>query len=215
MQADYPILFGAHGVPSWQPLDVPVRPSDVIDLAAVRARMKELGITQAELAKELGIQHQSAISNLLAGGRAVKAHEAASIHRFLKMTGPSQIDVVPVIGLTSAGNWREAIHLPGRRVPVPPGLAGANAFALEYRGDSMDEVLIEGAYIVVDPDQTHLYNDKVYLIGNGDHETQVKLYRSNPARFEPRSSNDQHKPIIMGETNVRVIGRVVWQGLPL
>lgn len=122
---------------------------------------------------------------------------------------------VPVIGISSAGNWREAIELPTRKMPMPADRGGANCFALEAVGDSMDRMISDGATVVVDPDQTQLYNDKVYLIENGEHETQIKLYRSNPARFEPASSNESHKPIMMGEEPIRVIGRIVWQGSPL
>lgn len=214
MQAPYLISFGALRVPAWHSIGVPPKPSDVIDLETMRLRMKELGVTQKQLADELSI-NQSAVSNILNGTRGIRAHEAAHINRRLQLDAPAMVDMVPVIGMTSAGNWREAVHVNGRMVALPPNIAGRHAFALEPRGDSMDEVLLPGAYIVVDPDQTQLYNDKVYLIENEDHETQVKLYRSNPARFEPRSSNDEHKPIMMGEHHVRVIGRVVWQGLPL
>lgn len=190
------------------------RANDVIDLDAVRLAMRDRGITQKMLADEMGL-NQSAVSNLLKGERSVKAHEAAFIHRRLGLSEISLIDLVPVIGMTNAGNWREAIQLKGRRVPVPPKIAGKNAFALEPQGDSLDEILIEGAYIVVDPDQTQLYNDKVYLIENAEHETQVKVYRSDPARFEPRSSNSEHRAIFLGEEKIKVVGRIVWQGLPL
>lgn len=213
-QAPYPFFFNAPTVPSWHSFRMQIDPSSAIDLHALRDRMKELGVTQKKLADEMGL-NQSAVSNILNGTRGVKAHEAAFIMRRLNLGEMSLISLVPVIGMTSAGNWREAVDMPGRRVPVPPHVAGANAFALEPQGDSLDEILIEGAYIVIDPDQTQLYNEKVYLIENEEHETQVKVYRSDPARFEPRSSNDTHRTVFMGEERIRVIGRVVWQGIPL
>lgn len=79
----------------------------------------------------------------------------------------------------------------------------------------MDKLISDGAFAIVDPDQTQLYNDKVYLIQNGEHEAQVKLYRSNPARFEPASWNEMHETFFVGELPIKVIGRVVWQGAPL
>lgn len=189
-------------------------PYDSFDLQAVRDRMKEMGITQSDLAREMKL-NQSAISNLLNGGRAIKAHEAAFLQRRLNLGPPSLIDLVPVLGLSNASNWREAIAMPSkRRVPVPPGMAGENSFAIELLGDSLDQV-IQCTYLVVDPDKTQLFNGKVYLIENAEHETTVKVYQSNPARFEPRSSNDQHQPIMVGEQPVRVIGRIVWQGSPV
>jgi|SRR5688572_1781851 len=186
----------------------------VFDLDLVRAKMKELRVTQKKLADRLGV-HQSAVSNILNGTRQVKVHEASLIFRILGLDRPSDIQMIPVIGLTNAGNWREAITQPGGSVPMPSGRAGERAFAVEVKGDSMDQLFEEGEFVVCDPDSTQLYNDKVYLIENEEHETQVKVYRGNPARFEPMSSNETHQPLFMGQDQIRVIGRVVWRGGPL
>lgn len=184
------------------------------DRDLVRDRMKELGLTQTKLADELGL-HQSAVHNVLAGSRQVKAHEASYIYRRLGIDRQPDVHLVPIIGLTSAGNWREAVLNAGGVMPVPKRVAGDRSFAVEVLGDSMNRLIGEGGFVVVDPDQTQLYSDKVYLIENEDHESQIKLYRSNPARFEPASFNDQHQTFYVGEHQVRVIGRIVWQGSPL
>ena len=186
----------------------------VFDRDAVRAAMKQLKITQKIMADKLGL-NQSAVSNILNGSRQVKVHEASLIYKALGLDRPADIQMVPVIGLTNAGNWREAIHNPGGLVPMPSGRASTRAFAVEVKGDSMDRLVQEGEFVVCDPDEVQLYNDKVYLIENDEHETQVKLYRSNPARFEPMSSNETHKPLFVGQHVVKVIGRVVWRGGPL
>ena len=184
------------------------------DRDLVRATMKELKVTQKNLADRLGL-NQSAVSNILNGTRQVKVHEASLIYKTLGMDRQPDIQLVPVIGLTNAGNWREAIQSPGGMVPMPSGRASSRAFAVEVKGDSMDQLVQEGEFVVCDPDQTQLYNDKVYLIENAEHETQIKLYRANPARFEPMSSNDTHRTLFIGEDQIRVIGRVVWRGGPL
>lgn len=213
-QAPYPIFSKAAAVPSWQASEMMAYGADEFDLAVIRTRMKELGISQAQLARKMGL-NQSAISNLLAGTRQVKVHEAVVMKRLLGIETESAVAFVPIIGISNAGNWREAVELPTRTLPIPQRVAGAHAFAVEISGDSMDLLVPEGAFVVVDPDQVALYNDKVYLIENQEHETQVKLYRSNPARFEPASRNSTHQAINLGEHSVRVIGRVVWQGQPL
>ena len=186
----------------------------VFDRDLVRAKMKELRVTQKNLADRLGV-HQSAVSNILNGTRQVKVYEASVIFQTLGLDRPADIQMVPVIGLTNAGNWREAIAQPGGLVPMPSGRAGPRAFAVEVKGDSMDQLFEEGEFVVCDPEQVQLYSDKVYLIENEEHETQVKAYRSNPARFEPMSSNETHQPLFMGQDQIRVIGRVVWRGGPL
>ena len=186
------------------------------DLHLVRAAMEgPPRVTQAMLAKATGL-NQSAISNMLGGSRGVKVQEADLIYEVLGISRTPSVQLVPVIGLTSAGNWREAILAPpGGMMPVPSKVAGNKSFAVEVKGDSMDRIIPDGGFAIVDPDQTQLYNDKVYLIENDEHDAQVKLYRSNPARFEPASSNELHQTVFIGEHIVKVIGRVVWQGAPL
>lgn len=186
------------------------------DLDRVRRTMNgPPRITQAMLAKVTGL-NQSAISNILNGGRRVKVEEADLIYSHLGISRTPSIQLVPVIGLTSAGNWKEAILAPpGGMMPVPSNVASRKSFAVEVKGDSMDKIIPDGGFALVDPDQTQLFNEKVYLIENEEHDAQVKRYRSNPARFEPVSSNELHKTIYLGEQIVRVIGRVIWQGAPL
>ncbi|MDT9598648.1 LexA family transcriptional regulator [Sphingosinicella rhizophila] len=188
----------------------------LFDLDLVRTAMDgPPRVTQAALAQVTGL-NQSAISNILKGSRRVKVEEADLIYSFLGISRTPSVQMVPVIGLASAGNWKEAIIAPpGGMMPVPSKAAGRKAFAVEVKGDSMDRIIPDGGFAIVDPEQTQLFNDKVYLIQNEEHDAQVKLYRSNPARFEPVSSNELHKTIYLGEQVVRVIGRVVWQGAPL
>lgn len=214
MQDPYPIFSNAAKIGSWHESDMAIFDSPDFDADLVKQRMKALGVTQTQLAREMGL-NQSAISNMLKGDRQVKVHEASFIYRRLGIETAALVAFVPVIGISSAGNWREAIELSAGKVMAPRDAVGTRAFAVEVSGDSMELLLPSGTYAVVDPDQTQLYNEKVYLIENGEHETQIKLYRSNPARFEPASRNETHKTITLGENNVRVIGRVVWQGSPL
>jgi phage repressor protein C with HTH and peptisase S24 domain len=189
-------------------------PDEVFDSELVRAKMKELRLTQGKLASEMGL-HQSAVHNILAGQRQVKAHEASYIYKRLGIDRTPDVHLVPIIGLASAGNWREAILTSGGVMPVPRRVGGERAFAVEIKGDSMDKLIPDGGFAIVDPDETQLYNDRVYLIQNGENEAQVKLYRSNPARYEPASTNELHETLFVGEEPVRVIGRVIWQGAPL
>ncbi|MGJ3630140.1 S24/S26 family peptidase [Sphingomonas sp. MMS24-JH45] len=52
------------------------------------------------------------------------------------------------------------------------------------KGDSMNQLLPEGGWAVVDPDQRHLYYGRVYLIENEDRETTVKRYCGDPGPFQ-------------------------------
>lgn len=187
------------------------------DPELVREKMRELGITQAAMARALGFPSQSAVSNLLTTNpkqkpRKATAQEARDIYRFLGIEPESQVQYVPIIGFASAGAWGEAISRTKEFRPIPKGIGGRNAFAVELVGDSMDKLLPGGGWAVVDPDKRELLVGRIYLIENGDHETTVKMYAGEPARFEPCSHNPSHKPLLLHEADYRVIGRVVTYG---
>lgn len=179
------------------------------DLAAA---LKAKGMSQSELAKLLGLPSQSAVSNILKAKRRVTPEEVAEIRAILGMSEGPPVRAIPQIGLASAGVWQEAVTMtPGIRF-IPASLCGKRAFAVEIVGDSMDKLLPEGGWAVVDPDQRHLYAGKVYLIANGDEETTVKRFCGEPSRFEPVSNNDMHQPFVLDDQPFRVIGRIVSYG---
>lgn len=177
--------------------------------------MEALGKTQDDVRKAAGITSQSAISNMFHGKRRIKLDERAAIEAYLKdetaETEPT-IRWVPLIGLAPAGSWREAILMPMGEVPVRSSVAGKRAFAVEVDGDSMNQILRDGGWAVIDPDQTYLYDSRVYLVSNADHDATLKRYRSNPARFEPVSDNPEHETIYVVGELIRVVGRVVSYG---
>lgn len=118
--------------------------------------------------------------------------------------------LVPMLGRIPAGGWQEAIHDPEGFVPAPAG--GPNVFGLRPHGNSMDLVIMPGAYVLVDPDQRELLDGRIFAVRNAEEETTLKRYRADPPRLEPQSSDPSHKPILFGDEPFTVIGRVVWQG---
>ena len=190
-------------------------PHDPAYWARVVARMKERKLNQTQMAKVLRLPAQSAFSNLIKGRRALKAHEKAELDSYLGLDEESSVVQVPIIGLTNAGNWREAIEMPLGYTPELRGVVGRRAFAVEVRGDSMDLLIEDGGYVVIDPDRTTLYDGSIYLIANSDEETTLKRYHSNPARFCPMSSNPEHLDMMVGEMVFRVIGKAVTKGMIL
>ena len=155
------------------------------------------------------------ITEMKKGARRIQPDEMAVLAKFFSMgqtesaNNNTHIVWVPVIGMAAAGSWREAITFPSYVVPHHR-MPGCNqAFAVEVHGDSMDLLLPERSWAVIDPDQRRLIERKVYLISNGDGDTTIKRYRENPSRFEPVSRNSEHQPIFAGESEIRIIGRVV------
>jgi SOS-response transcriptional repressor LexA len=181
-------------------------------VTAMKEAMERLGVSQGRIAREAGFTSQSAVSNILHGKRRIRIDERAAIERLLEMRPESRVQWVPVIGLASAGLWQEAIQTPMGDRPISSRSAGRRAFGVEIKGDSMDRLLPEGGWAIVDPDQTSLYAGRVYLIENEHHETTVKRYLGDPARFEPVSTNPAHKLLELDQTPFRVIGRVVAYG---
>jgi len=169
-------------------------------------------VTQTGLAKIAGLPSQSAMSNVFKGTRKLTITEANTLQDFLGIEVEPEVQWVPVIGLASAGAWQEAIHTPLRTFPVPKGTGGKRSFGVVIKGDSMNLLLPEGGWAVVDPDQRTLFAGRVYLIQNEEHEATVKRYCGDPARFEPVSNNPDHEPFTLDGLPYTVIGRIVSYG---
>jgi SOS-response transcriptional repressor LexA len=212
------------------------------DALLVRQTMKQQQISQAHLARALGLASQSAVSALLAGKRRVAVDEAAAIYRLLGLDRPAvagqppsfdpqvasarlregdpggsvpDYGVVPVIGIAGAGRWREAVEVPLGHMPVPGRLAGRGVFGIAVNGDSMDLLIEDGGLILVDAGQKELSPGGVYLIANSSGEATVKRYRRDPARFEPCSSNPAHRPFLISDDDFSVLGKIVWKSAPV
>lgn len=190
-------------------------PQKAFDPDLVRAKMKEQRVSQTALAQVAKLTSQSAMSNILKGKRRVTAEEARIIYDFLGIKDEPDFRIAPVIGITAAGSWREAVEMPLGAMPYPTAVAGPRAFGLEVSGDSMDLLIDDGGWILIDPDKKELTPGSCYLIVNGDHEATVKMYQRSPARFEPCSRNPDHKSFLMSEADFTVIGKVVWKGAPV
>ena len=184
------------------------------DPELVRRTLKERGITVEQFANAVGLPHRSAANKIFKGERRVQLEEAARIYDYLGLipVEHESVRTVPVIGLTNAGYWREAIEMPIGRMMVPANIAGPRSFAVEVKGDSMDLLIEDGGWIVVDPDDKVLSPGKSYLLQNGSHEVTVKRYQKTPARFEPVSSNPEHQPFLASDYDPIILGRVVWKG---
>ena len=186
----------------------------VFDREAVRHALRSKNIKHEQFAQTVGLTHTSALAKILNGTRRVKVEEAARIYRELGLIGIEHRGTrsIPLIGFASAGSWREAVEMSIGRMIVPENVVGKRAFAIEVQGDSMNELIENGGWIVIDPDDKVLVSGKSYLLQTPDYETTVKRYRANPAQFEPVSNNPEHKPFLAADRDFAVLGRVVWKG---
>lgn len=147
--------------------------------------------------------------------RLAKAFEISSAELLHggKPAASGRVRMVPLIGDIAAGNWREAIeHAVGEVAAVD---ASEEAFALRARGTSMDKLVPDGGYVIVEPSLLDLREGRVYAVMNDEGEATVKRFRSDPARLEPCSNDPSHQPINLGHSMYKIIGRVTGAFMPL
>lgn len=215
-----------------------------MDVQWFKKRMKEVRVTQVKLGEAFG-RDRSKVSRIF-GGQKMTVEDAKIFAKeldvplgvVLQRAGIADGDGLPlidtfipleVVGYVQAGLWRgaDAIDETMRRTIMVPRINGARQlFALEVRGDSMNEILKPGSVIVCQ--SIHEYvgeveNELLVVVERHDHgqvETTVKeLFISN-GRYSlvPRSSNKSHAPIEvpppeewdgMDGQGVRILGVVV------
>lgn len=186
----------------------------IFDRELVRRTLKERNIPVEAFAAAVGLPHRSAANKIFNGTRRVQLDEAVRIYAYLNLVPieHDEVRMVPRIGMAAAGRWREAIDMPLGRMSVPSTVAGPRSFAVEVKGDSMNLLIEDGGWIVVDPEDKVLSPGKSYLLQNADHEVTVKRYQKGPPRFEPVSDNPEHQSFLLSDHDPIILGRVVWKG---
>lgn len=206
------------------------------DLA--KTRMKEVGMTQEQLAEALGIT-QGGLGHWLNARREPNLEVIAKIFNILKMPGfvvnadgtvsDSRADhnvsfnsineskgSYPVISWVSAGDWMEAVE-PYHRRAIDRWYdttveCSEDSFWLDVRGDSMTSPaglsIPEGMVILVDP-QVEAINGKLVVAKlDGDNEATFKKLVIDAGQRFLKPLNPQY-PMIPINGNCRIIGVVV------
>lgn len=139
-------------------------------------------------------------------------------------------DAIPVIGDDSAFvNVRlygsiaagEAIEMIENYewflVPKPLVEKHPEVFLLTVKGKSMDTVLPDGSYALVDPQQIDVIDNQIYVVTVNGHDATVKklVKLNNGMRLIPASTDPTFKEQLLDfnepETEqLRIIGRVIW-----
>ena len=153
----------------------------------LKKRAKELGLSDAEVARRAGIE-QRTYANYALGKRFPKPQQLAEIAKVLGITpndilgftpnvepGPD-VHYLPLISWVQAGEWTEiADHQPGdyeALIPVTRRYSN-RAFALRIAGDSMQapdgDSFPEGSIISVEPLQ-EARNGSYVVVRNGHSE---------------------------------------------
>jgi SOS-response transcriptional repressor LexA len=120
---------------------------------------------------------------------------------------------VPLLDKVAAGKLRSSTsQIPVEDVPLLAfaDLGRGDFFALTVEGDSMDRISPDGSVIVVNQADRTLVSGKPYVISRRG-EASFKLWRSDPPRFAPYSTNPSHEPIFVktkAEAEKMIVGRV-------
>lgn len=180
-----------------------------MDVDELKRLMAKYGENQAGLARLVGITPDK-MSKTIKGTRSLKLEEANTLRAYFGQLEGGESErqhQLPIVGIVSAGAWREGFETIMGYMPSPDSSLSKDAFVVVIEGDSMDRIASEGESIVIEPRDRQLIDGKFYLIRNGDGEMTFKQYRESPARLEPCSTNSAHQTIYPGQEVFEVIGR--------
>jgi SOS-response transcriptional repressor LexA len=179
-----------------------------MDVQTLKRLMAENKDSQAGLARMLGMSPDK-MSKVMSGKRRLTVEEANKLATYYG-TGSNQDNLpvlLPIVGLVSAGAWRQGFEEIRGYMPSPDKALSKDAFVVIVEGDSMNLVAQPGEGIIVDPRELDLLPGRYYVVRNADGETTFKRYMENPARLEPCSTNPAHETIYPGRGGFTVIGR--------
>ena len=196
----------------------------------VAARREKLGISQTALAKAVGMRQQGI--DAIEQGRVKRPRLLRELVSALKTTedwllwrkGPEEppapqaateadLRRIPLLDKVTAGKLRaSSSQIPVEDVPLLAfaDLGRGDFFALTVDGDSMDRWSPDGSIIVVNQADRTLVSGKAYVISQRGEAT-FKMWRPDPPRFAPYSTNPSHEPIFVrskAEAEKLVVGRV-------
>lgn len=119
---------------------------------------------------------------------------------------------IPILGRISAGQPLYAEqHIEGYTLTDLNG--GAEYFALQVSGDSMNAARIQDGDVLIVRRQDEVENGEVAVVMVGDEDATVKRFYADGATVTlmPQSTNPAHRPQAYdtAKTQIRVIGKVV------
>lgn len=193
------------------------------------------GWSQQRLAEELGTTQQT-VQRYESGARDIKSSVILQLSETLGVTVSYLLGIsedapsscasstrdVPLLGSIAAGTPIE-MRAVDNSFPVPARIMEQHphAFLLRVDGESMNRVLPNGAYALVDPCDDVEQNGKPYAVCVNGYDATIKRVRrlSNGFELAPDSTDPTFRSVVYdygveGTETVTVIGRVVWYTLP-
>ena len=192
------------------------------------------GLTQKELAEKAGVK----VSSYRKWEQCVNNPKMDDMVRLCRVLGlpldtiayPNspmpELDTawvdVPLYGTIAAGEAIEMIEVDNHHaIPVSVHKRYPKAFLLEVKGESMNKVLPNGSYALIEPCSDVDRDGKPYAVCVNGYDATIKRVRRLENGFElvPDSTDPTfHAEVfdysVEGTKTITIIGRVVWYAIP-
>lgn len=185
----------------------------------LREVLDETRMSQAELARRIGKQRQE-VKRWYDGAYRLTPEIAEQIAQHLPRTAEQLLfphrsaeTVVPLLSWISAGGLAEPRAVAAHDEALEMIRWSLNEkgdwFALRVEGDSMNRISPPDSVIFVNRRDKRLVGNACYIIADADGNASYKRYRTDPARWEPVSTNEAHEPsYVEHDGEPVIIGRV-------
>lgn len=129
---------------------------------------------------------------------------------------------VPLYGSIAAGTPIEMLPIDDTH-PIPAGVRDKypNAYLLKVCGESMNRILPNGCYALVDPEQTVEHDGKPYAVCVNGYDATIKRvkrlangYELVPDSTDPTYQTKLYNYNVEGTEEITVMGRIVWYCVP-
>lgn len=199
----------------------------------IRTLRTDAGMTQEQLANKLGVT-RATVTQWESGWSKPRMGKVEQLSKIFNVSISELVDdkqnklahadfvEVPLYGAIAAGTPIEMMET-DKAHPVPTEVIEAHpgAFLLEVEGESMNRIIPNGSYALVEPcDEIERDNQPHAICVNG-HNATIKRVKKLNNGFElvPDSIDPTYKPQVYdygveGTETITVIGRVVYHVLP-
>ena len=129
---------------------------------------------------------------------------------------------VPLFGSIAAGNPIDMLTS-DERYTIPREIYEKHpqAFLLKVEGESMNRVIPNGSYALIDPALCDIHDKRVYAVSIDNNAATIKRIRklNNGVELRPDSNDPTYKPLVFdyAEDNphtLSILGQVVWYTIP-
>lgn len=197
---------------------------------------EDRGLSQKELAEKAGVGNGT-IGDIERGERKGKLKTLDKISIALKLTQdernrldnafmgkdlkqkPNVIIIneeliqIPIIAKASAGNGYLNFEESTKTISIRKNGFDENCYLIEVEGDSMEPLIRDGAYIVVDPRETEIIDNKIYVVEFEEQAYIKKVIKNEQLKvIILKSINPEYDDIYIQEEKIedfKVKGRAI------